>query len=184
VRLVAATNRELQGMVAAGAFRADLYFRLDVFPIELPSLRERASDIPLLARHLLAGIARRHRREPPRLDEEAAELLAAEPWPGNVRELGNVLERALILAEDGATLRAADLRPLLRPLGRPLAAGPAEDEAGATAPPASERERVRQALIATDGDKQKAAKALGWSYRTMLRKVRELDLGGVPRYRE
>jgi len=165
VRLVAATNRELAAMVAQGAFRADLYFRLDVFPIELPALRERASDIPLLARHLLAGIARRHRREPPRLDDEAAELLAAEPWPGNVRELGNVLERALILA-DGPALAAADIRPLLRPL------------AGA-----AERERVRQALIAADGDKQEAAKALGWSYRLLLKKVRELDLGGVPKYR-
>jgi len=166
VRLVAATNRELKAMAEAGSFRADLYFRLEVFPIELPALRERASDIPSIARHLLAGIARRLRREPPRLTAEAAALLAAEPWPGNVRELGNVLERAVILAE-GPALGAADLRPLLRPL------------AGAT-----ERERVRQALIAADGDKQGAAKALGWSYRTLLKKVREHDLGGVPRYRE
>jgi DNA-binding NtrC family response regulator len=166
VRLVAATNRELKAMAEAGSFRADLYFRLEVFPIELPALRERASDIPSIARHLLAGIARRLRREPPRLTEEAAALLAAEPWPGNVRELGNVLERAVILAE-GPALGAADVRPLLRPL------------AGA-----SERERVRQALIAADGDKQGAAKALGWSYRTLLKKVREHDLGGVPRYRE
>ncbi len=169
VRLVAATNRELQAMVDQGAFRPDLFFRLDVFPIELPALRERASDIPLLARHLLAGIARRHRREPPRLEEEAAALLAAEPWPGNVRELGNVLERALILA-DGPVLRIADVKPLLRPLA-PAAAGTAE------------RERVRQALVAADGDKREAAKALGWSYRMLLRKVHEHDLGGVPRYR-
>jgi len=169
VRLVAATNRDLQAMVGAGAFRADLYFRLDVFPIELPALRERASDVPLLARHLLGGIARKHphRREPPRLEEEAAALLAAEPWPGNVRELANVLERALILA-DGPVLRAEDVKPLLRPL----------DGAGA------ERERVRQALVAAQGDKQEAARALGWSYRALLKRVRELDLGGVPRYRE
>ena len=82
-----------------GEFRADLFFRLNVFPIELPPLSERASDIPLLARHLLAEIARRHHAEPPRLEEAAAGLLAAEPWPGNVRELANVLERAVILAE-------------------------------------------------------------------------------------
>ena len=169
VRLVAATNRDLQAMVGEGAFRPDLYFRLEVFPIELPALRERASDVPLVARHLLAAIARRHRREPPRLDDEAAALLSAEPWPGNVRELGNVLERALILAE-GPVLRAADVRPLLRPLGGVGAGG--------------ERERVRQALVAAQGDKQEAARALGWSYRALLRKVRELDLGGVPRYRE
>jgi len=169
VRLVAATNRDLQAMVGAGAFRADLYFRLDVFPIELPALRERASDVPLLARHLLGGIARRHRREPPRLEEEAAALLAAEPWPGNVRELASVLERALILA-DGPVLRAEDVKPLLRPL----------DGGGI----GGERERVRQALVAAQGDKQEAARALGWSYRALLKRVRELDLGGVPRYRE
>jgi DNA-binding NtrC family response regulator len=166
VRLIAATNRDLQGMVDAGEFRADLFFRLNVFPIELPPLRERASDVPPLARHLLAEIARRHGVEPPRLDDEAAALLAGEPWPGNVRELANVLERAVILAE-GPALRAADLRALLRPL------------AGA-----GERERLRQALVAADGDKRQAAQRLGLSYRTLLRKVKEHDLEGVPRYRE
>jgi len=167
VRLVAATNRDLAAMVDDGELRADLFFRLNVFPIELPPLRERASDIPLLAHHLLAEIARRHRVEtPPRLEEGAAELLMAEPWPGNVRELANVLERAVILAE-GATIRPMDLRPLLRPLAAP-----------------GERERVKQALVATGGDKRETAAMLGMSYRTLLRKVRELDLEGVPKYRE
>ncbi len=168
VRLVAATNRDLAAMVAAGEFRSDLYFRLAVFPIELPPLRERASDIPLLARHLLAGIARRHRREPPLLPDEAAERLAAEPWPGNVRELGNILERALILAE-GPALRTGDVEALLRPPTSPATTG--------------EREEVRQALIQTAGDKRRAAEILGMSYRTLLRKVREHDLLGVPKYR-
>jgi DNA-binding NtrC family response regulator len=169
LRLIAATNRDLAAMVAAGEFRSDLYFRLAVFPLELPPLRERASDIPLLARHLLVGIARRHHREPPLLADEAAEILAAEPWPGNVRELGNVLERALILA-DGPTLRAGDVQALLHPF--------------AASPETGERERVRQALIEADGDKKRAAEILGISYRILLRKVREYDLGGVPRYRE
>ena len=166
VRLVAATNRDLAAMVDDGELRADLFFRLNVFPIELPPLRERASDVPLLARHLLQEIARRHRVEPLRLEDAAAELLAAQAWPGNVRELANVLERAVILAE-GATLRAADLRPLLRPLGG-----------------AGERERIRQALIEAEGDKRQAAVILGMSYRTVLRKVREHDLEGIPKYRE
>ena len=165
VRLIAATNRDLDAMVQSGELRADLFFRLNVFPIELPPLRERASDVPLLARHLLGEIARRHRTEPPRLDDDAAELLAGEPWPGNVRELANLLERALILAE-GPVLRAADLRPLLRSLT-----------------PAGERERLRQALVESDGDKKKAADRLGMSYRVLLRKVKEHDLEGVPRYR-
>jgi DNA-binding NtrC family response regulator len=173
IRLVAATNRDLARMVAEGTFRSDLFFRLNVFPIELPALRERASDIPLLARHLLAEIARRHRLEPPRLEDDAAELLAAQAWPGNVRELGNVLERALILAEAPA-LRAHDLRPLL-----PSAAGAAGVGGGA-----GERDRLRQALIETDGDKRRAALLLGMGYRSLLRKVKEHDLEGVPRYRE
>jgi DNA-binding NtrC family response regulator len=165
IRLVAATNRDLAAMVDDGEFRADLFFRLNVFPIELPPVRERASDVPLLARHLLVEIARRHRVEPPRLEEDAAELLAGQPWPGNVRELANVLERAVILAE-GPAIRAADLRSLLRPL------------AGS-----GERERIRQALTEAGGDKRQAAEILGMSYRTVLRKVREHDLEGVPKYR-
>jgi DNA-binding NtrC family response regulator len=166
VRLVAATNRDLAAMVDDGELRSDLFFRLNVFPIELPPLRDRASDVPLLARHLLQEIARRHHAEPPpSLEDGAAELLSAEPWQGNVRELANVLERAVILAE-GGVLRAADLRALLRPLGN-----------------SGERERIRQALIETEGDKRQAAAILGMSYRTVLRKVREHDLEGVPKYR-
>ncbi|HEV8577466.1 MAG TPA: sigma-54 dependent transcriptional regulator [Thermoanaerobaculia bacterium] len=166
VRLVAATNRDLSAMVAAGEFRADLFFRLNVFPIELPPLRERASDVPLLARHLIEEIARRHRVAPPRLEDAAADLLAGEPWPGNVRELANVLERAVILSE-GPAIRVSDLRQLLRPL------------AGA-----GERDRLKQALTAADGDKRRAAGILGMSYRALLRKIKEHDLEGVPRYRE
>jgi DNA-binding NtrC family response regulator len=170
VRLVAATNRDLSAMVDEGELRADLYFRLNVFPIELPALRDRADDVPLIARHLLGEIARRHRMDPPRLDDDAAELLMAQPWPGNVRELANVLERAVILAEGPSlrVLKAADLRPLLRPL-----------ESGG-----GERDRLRQALIEADGDKRRAAEILGMSYRAVLRKVKEHDLEGVPRYRD
>jgi len=166
VRLVAATNRDLESMVSEGAFRSDLFFRLNVFPIELPCLRERSSDVPLLARHLLGEIARRHKMEPPRLEEDAEQILMDQPWPGNVRELANILERAVILS-DGPALRASDLRPLLHLLS-----------------PSGERDRVRQALIDTGGDKKKAADLLGMSYRTLQRKVKEHDLEGVPRYRE
>lgn len=165
VRLVAATNRDLRHMVDEGAFRSDLFFRLDVFPIELPPLRERASDVPLLTRHLLARIAARHGRDAPLPDTEALELLAAQPWPGNVRELANVLERAVILAE-GPRLGAAELAPLLAP----LAAG-------------GERERIREALEVSGGDRHRAAEILGISYRTLLRRIRRHDLGGYPEYR-
>ncbi len=174
IRLVAATNRNLESMVADGAFRSDLFFRLNVFPIELPALRERQADVPLLARHLLGEIARRHKVEPPRLDEEAEELLSEQAWPGNVRELANVLERAVILAE-GPALRAADLRAILHPLS---SAG-----SGGIGGAGGERDRIRQALVETGGDKVRAAGLLGVSYRTLQRKVKEHDLEGVPRHR-
>jgi DNA-binding NtrC family response regulator len=166
VRLVAATNRDLRTMVEGGAFRSDLFFRLEVFPIEIPPLRERPSDVPLLAAHLLAEAARRHGRPAPALEPSALALLAAQPWPGNVRELAHVLERALVLCE-APLLRAADLAPLLQPLGR-----------------SGERERVRQALQEAQGDKRRAAAQLGVSYRTLLRRVKEYDLEGFPRYRD
>jgi len=170
VRLVAATNRPLGEMVESGAFRSDLFFRLNVFPVELPPLRERPGDVPLLAHHLVERLAVRHAVEPPRLDDGALALLAAQPWPGNVRQLANVLERAVILA-DSPRLGAADLETLL---------GGAE---AGTAAAASDRERVRRALVEADGDKQRAAELLGVSYRTLQRRVKEYDLEGVPRYR-
>jgi DNA-binding NtrC family response regulator len=166
VRLVAATNRDLRAMVGAGSFRSDLFFRLDVFPLELPPLRERASDVPALARHLLAAAAERHRLAAPSLTADALELLQSQPWPGNVRELANVLERAVILSP-GDRVDAQALAPLL-----------------SVAAPDDERARLRRALLDCDGDKVRAAKELGVSYRTLQRRVKELDLEGYPRYRD
>ena len=164
-RLVAATNRDLEAMVGAGDFRSDLFYRLDVFPIELPPLRDRPSDLPALAQHLLERLAERHGGVPLRLEDDAAELLAAQEWPGNVRQLANLLERAVILSER-PRLAAADLGPLLTPV--------AGDD---------ERQRLRDALEQADGDKRRAAELLGVSYRTVLRRVAEHDLGGFPKYR-
>ena len=171
VRVVVATNQPLKAMVDEGRFRTDLYFRLEVFPIELPPLRERSSDIPLLSRYLLAKIGERQGSTPPQLSPEALELLEAEPWPGNVRQLANILERASILAE-GPRIGVSDLGPLLQ--GAEPVAGVEADEA---------RDAVRQALLEADGDKREAAKSLGVSYRTLLRRIRRYDLGGFPRYR-
>lgn len=165
VRLVAATNRNLEAMVEAGDFRSDLYFRLAVFPIELPPLRDRTSDIPLLTRHLLQRLAERHGSPPLRPTDEALDLLAAQPWLGNVRELANTLERATILTE-GRHLDVPDVEVVLQPLSG-----------------LGERERIRRALIEAEGDKQRAAEKLGLSYRTFQRKVKKHDLEGVPRYR-
>ena len=165
VRLVAATNRNLEAMVESGEFRSDLFFRLDVFPIELPALRDRASDVPILARHLLADLAARHHRAMPRITPAAAEVLQQQKWPGNVRQLSNVLERALIL-DDNGVVDAGDLEHVLRPTAE-----------------AEEEERVRAALKEADGDKHDAARILGISYRTLQRRVKQYDLEGYPKYR-
>ena len=103
VRVITATHRNLEERVASGDFREDLFYRLNVFPIELPSLRDRAEDIPLLARYFAERIAARHGRPPCDFNETAIDRLMKYPWPGNVRELENVVERALILSE-GATI--------------------------------------------------------------------------------
>ena len=101
VRIVAATNRDLAAEVAEGRFRADLFYRLNVFPIDNPPLRDRREDIPMLAEHFIQASARRLRRPPPRLTETALRQLMTRDWPGNIRELENVIERAIILARDG-----------------------------------------------------------------------------------
>lgn len=100
VRIVAATNRDLTRMVSAGTFRADLYFRLSVLPIKVPSLRERLSDVPALVAHFLKQLEARHGRALGRVSEEGLRKLSAYHWPGNVRELQNVVERAVVLSDD------------------------------------------------------------------------------------
>jgi transcriptional regulator with GAF, ATPase, and Fis domain len=102
IRLVAASNRDLGALVAAGHFRQDLYFRLSVFPIAVPPLRDRGEDIELLARHFVRQFAaEQKRRQPVEIDPEALAALRSHAWPGNVRELQNAIERALILGEEG-----------------------------------------------------------------------------------
>jgi two-component system response regulator FlrC len=165
VRLVAATHRDLQADVAAGRFRADLYWRLAVFTLALPPLAARPADIVPLAAAILGGLA----AAPPRLGEAALARLVAHGWPGNVRELGNVLERALILAGEGP-IEAAHIR-----FDAPAAARPAllADQRRA-----SEGEAIHRAL-AEPGGKRAAARRLGISERTLRYKLADLD--GRPR---
>src|SRR5262249_55309068 len=101
VRIVAATNRDLAAEVAAGRFRADLFYRLNVFPIENPPLRDRREDVPLLAEHFIQAAAQRLRRSAPRLTQAALRQLMARDWPGHTRERETAIERAMILARDG-----------------------------------------------------------------------------------
>jgi transcriptional regulator with GAF, ATPase, and Fis domain len=99
VRVMAATNRDLQGAIADGIFRADLFYRLNVFPIEVPPLRERAEDIPSLVRHFAEHYAKKLGKRILNIEPDALELLTSYPWPGNVRELQNVIERSVILCD-------------------------------------------------------------------------------------
>ena len=123
VRVVAATHRELKTEVQAGHFREDLFYRLNVFPIRLPALRERAEDIPLLAVHFLEKHSRAMRREIGGFDPEALRLLASYPWPGNVRELENAIERGVAISS-GPSILSRDLPAELAAPSSPLSQGP------------------------------------------------------------
>jgi transcriptional regulator with GAF, ATPase, and Fis domain len=159
VRVVAATNSDLEAEVEKGTFRADLFFRLNVLGIEVPPLRDRPDDIPLLAAHFVREIAARRGMGPPTLAAETLARLRAYTWPGNVRELRNVLERALLLHSDPAEgLLRLDLLP----------AG--ESEAGAEEPSdlnlrkaLSELERglIQEALRRAGSSRKEAARLLG-----------------------
>jgi len=104
VRLVAATHRNLEGMIADNRFRSDLYYRLNVFPIEVPPLRERAGDIPLLVRHFVQQFARRMGKTIETITDDTMDAITKYPWPGNIRELQNLIERAVLLSP-GTVLR-------------------------------------------------------------------------------
>jgi DNA-binding NtrC family response regulator len=165
VRIVAATNRDLDEQVREGRFRADLMYRLKVFQIHIPPLRARAEDIPVLAHHFLAQLASRYGRDKLDIDSTALAALAAHDWPGNVRELRNVLERAVLLQRTG-TLGIKDLI-----LGSPSRQVPTAVALPAPVEPQSldalEREHVQRALAQCAGNVSKAAKLLGISRDTL-----------------
>jgi DNA-binding NtrC family response regulator len=181
VRVVAATNRDLRAAMAAGQFREDLFFRLDVFPVSIPPLRERASDIPRLAAYMLQRTATELNKPIRQLSPQAHQALESYPWPGNVRELENCLERAVILS-DGTMLEPRHLNlPEPRLPARPaVSADPFEsldlsgtlDEATRRVVLEVERRKIAEALRATDGDTVKAADLLGMPARLLTRKVR------------
>ena len=189
IRVVAATNRDLEREAESGTFRRDLYFRLAVCPVEIPPLRERDDDVLLLARHFAAQFGKELRGREATIGEEAAALLRAHRWPGNVRELENAVERACILA-DAPTLTPRDLG--LPRAARPQAdapGGPSEEaalagfdfsgtlsEAAERAVRLVERRKIADALRAHEGNKTRAAEALGVSYKTLLTKIKDYNL--------
>ncbi len=165
VRVIAASNRDLRNAVATGTFREDLFYRLQVFDIPLPPLRERASDIPLLAEHFLARLGPMMGRTAARLGVDALEALAAHDWPGNVRELHNVLERAAILS-DGGLIERRHLS-LRQKLNAPVSRA----NLGAL-----ERRTIEQVLRETDWNKSKAARRLGLTRTQLYVRLRRYGL--------
>jgi transcriptional regulator with PAS, ATPase and Fis domain len=172
IRILAATNRGLQQEVAAGRFREDLYYRLNVIELHLPPLRARREDIPLLVEYLI----QRHNREMKKAyrgaDNATMKLLMSLPWKGNVRELDNVLERAMILG-DGEWITPADLpRWEAEDAAAPLSTSDNLKEAVQ----AYERSHIETVLKKTNGDKKRAAELLGLSLSSLYRKMDELRI--------
>ena len=175
VRLIAATNRNLEQMVKEGKFREDLFFRLNVVRILLPPLRDRADDVPLLLTHYLAQFSAENKLPPLTLEPGALRTLQAYAWPGNIRELRNFCENAVVL-HHGGTLSEYDLDPKYRG-----GATPASGAAGAPGAPAvnplsveeNEKRLLREALIKARGNRTKAAGLMGISRRTLHRKLAE-----------
>lgn len=181
VRVVAATNSDLKKMVEAGTFREDLFYRLNVIPIRLPSLRERRADIPLLAQHFLDQLA--NKATPPRgrvtPSQEAQQALMAFDWPGNVRQLENVIERAFAFSPGRAQIEVTDLTEEVRRAQSPRLADDLElPEVGIDLDSELSRYehgRIRQALARTKGNKRQAAELLKLKRTTLIEKLKRLE---------
>jgi len=168
VRIVASTHRDLDAAMHDGRFREDLYYRLNVFRVHLPPLRERPEDVPALAQTFLDGFARDLGKPPLRLDPEAAALLQHYAWPGNVRELGNLMERAAVLCERSPVGRALVHSFLPGSIESAPADGTLEHALDAL-----ERRMIIDTLAATEGDKPAAAHRLGIGERTLWTKLKK-----------
>jgi nitrogen regulation protein NR(I) len=191
VRLVAATNRDLKKLIAASAFREDLFYRLNVVSIRLPALRERDTDIPLLVEHFLAKFNERLKKQVTGVEPEALDILSAYTWPGNIRELENVMERSVLFC-DAQKLRIEDLPGELRGSTGASVAPPTSDASGGSEMPLSgegglkehvkvamsrlERDLVSRALKQTNGNVTHAARLLKISRKGLQLKMKELGL--------
>jgi DNA-binding NtrC family response regulator len=186
VRVVAATNRNLKAAVAARQFREDLYFRLSVFPIDIPPLRERPGDIEVLARHFVDRFCRDLKKKTLMLSAEAVDELQRYRWPGNVRELQNCIERAAILV-DGDTIRPRHLNLSFRDaatLETPVDPWEQLDWSGSLADVTRratvevERRKIQASLKEAAGQKPRAADLLQVSYKTLLQKLKDYGIEG------
>jgi transcriptional regulator with GAF, ATPase, and Fis domain len=185
VRVLAATHRDLPELVRQGRFREDLYYRLNVVTLTLPPLRARRQDIPLLIDHFLRELTTRHGRGPVAVDPEAQRRLLAYDWPGNIRELQNVLERAMLLAEQDV-IGPEHLTPTVQAGAGPALDAPFESSSpagdlggeGESLPSLDEVDRryVLRVLTATRGNRDESSRILGISRRTLSRMIQRWDL--------
>jgi Nif-specific regulatory protein len=177
VRVIAATNKDLEEEMKAGRFREDLYYRVGVLELHLPPLRDRLDDIPILVAHFLEKYQPVLGKKVAGFSAEAIELLQGYSWPGNVRELENEVERALTLAREGGTITPQDLSMKIRFPGAAREATPSEDgENLRTAVDRLERQMIVEALDRYDGNKSRVAKALGLSRLGLQKKMERLGL--------
>jgi len=167
VRIIAATNRDLVSEIANGNFREDLFYRLNVFAIKLPSLRERTEDIPLLAIHFIHEYAEREKRPPVYLNKEAIQLLQQHSWRGNIRELKNIMQRAIILTDNGEISAAG----LPYDIQRESKTGPVSLSLAH-----AEKNHIEKVLRHTQGNKTRAAELLGIGLTTLYRKMDEYNI--------
>ncbi|HEY7678318.1 MAG TPA: sigma-54 dependent transcriptional regulator [Candidatus Methylomirabilis sp.] len=179
VRIIAATNVELGRAVREKRFREDLYFRLNVFPIAIPPLRDRPEDLPVLVQHFISKFALEMRKRVTGITSEALRVLQTYAWPGNVREVENAVERAVILAT-GEQIQPADLALGLGRAAReepePLPLTGSLHEVSLRASQRAERELIRKVLRECGGNKTRAAEALQVSYKTLLTKIKDYGL--------
>jgi transcriptional regulator with GAF, ATPase, and Fis domain len=171
VRIITATNRTLEKMVREGRFRDDLYYRLNVFPLVMPPLRERLEDLPVLADFFLKKYGEKNRREGLSLAPEVLQAFRDYPWPGNIRELENVIERGVIVCQ-GSVLTLEDLPPALKQRGD-WPAGDGETEPGLAE---LERQLISRTLARVAGQRQQAAEILGISLDELTLKIRSYGL--------
>jgi two-component system response regulator HydG len=170
VRLIAATNRDLQEAIVQGTFRSDLYYRLNVIPVHLPALREHPEDVPVLAQHFMQHCARKLDRRVDGLSDDAMSAMVRYPWPGNVRELENMVERVVVLNRSGS-VELADLPAAIRD----NVSGPVSAVAPGTLQE-MERQRIVEALRDASGNKKLAARKLGIHRSTLYAKMRRYGL--------